>query len=642
MFLIFIILVFIAIEIIDTPRSPIRLEAIYFLQPTLYNVDCITADFTRSPHRYECAHVFFLPLQPPMINEVIQKLENGNARRFLKTVQVSNLDFRPLESQVFTLNDPQALEKLFNPECHDLVHSTISQIASKLVSVCATLGEYPIVRFHKPNVPNYEGHVLSFMIAQEFQNQLDNYARSHPEFLGSAESEKRPRSLFVIADRSIDLLSPFLHEFTYQALAYDVLDFKNWNSVKDLVEKKGNNEKSQMEDGKVTEKDPEWVSLRHSHIQEAIETLRAKLDKLKKDNPNFADTTLKANVNDIKGMVLGLPMFIEQRDRISFHLELVGKCMENVKLMLDMADVEQTLATGLTSDGSKPKTITDDFVSLLADDRLSDVDRLRLVIIYAIFRRGLVEADYDRLQKHCHLSNEDLIILKNYSKLGAPMLKDSPKLKVSKHDVSQRFDSISPDDNYVSSRYINGIHNIIDLLLTGRLSADTFPYIKDQPTEDIDDTDSAGMNSLRSRRQRPNWALNPTTTQVARQRVFVFVVGGITASESRSCYELSKKHSREIIVGSTDITASKQFISALSNLSKPRRLLNLKVDERLPTKAPSFLYESEAAKVQTPTAQVNTPSTNSAHSNHPVAKDEPHVVGEKKKGKFSKFLKSYK
>lgn len=624
------------------------MEVIYFLQPTFYNVDCITADFTRLPRRYDFAHIFFLPLASPQINDIIQKLKSGSAQRFLKRLEETHLDFRPTESQMFTLGDPHSLEALLHPQCHDLVVPMVNQMAGQLVSVCATLGEYPIVRFYKPTVPTFEGHILSFMIAQEFQKQLDEYARSHPDFLGTTESDKRPRSLFLIADRSIDLFSPILHEFTFQALIYDLLEFKNWKTYSYKIE--DGNGKHELKTGHLSEKDPEWISLRHSHVQDAISNLIEKRKKLISDNPNFENKSQNANINDIKGMMLGLSSYMEQRDRLTFYINLLSNAMDTVKQtdVLKSTSIEQTLATGLDDEGSKPKGITDELIACLADDKIPKEDKTRLIIIYALFRRGLIDQDYIRLQNHCGLSNHDVQLIKNYTRLGAPTVKDSPKSKISKTDLPQRFHSSHlPGECLVSSRYITGLYNVIDMLLSGRLSSEVFPYIKDQPTDDPEDEADAGVNSLRSRRQRPNWALNPSTTQSARQRVFVFVAGGVTASEVRSCYELSEKYSREIIIGSGDYTAPKQFLSSLSNISRDRRELHLDADTVKPTKAPAFLYESEAVQSpkpqQMPTASVPSaanPQAKPAQVTDASLKNPKH--GDKKKGKLSKFLKSYK
>lgn len=627
------------------------MEAIYFVKSSIYNVDCICADFTRVPHRYSCSHVFFLP---PMTQKVVHKLQNGVAGKFVKRCEEIFLDFRPVESQMFTLNDPMSLEKLFSSECHNIVSSTINKIALQLVSVCATLGEYPIVRFYKPDHPNYEAHMLSFMIAQEFQHRLDDYARSHSNFPDT--TEKRPRSIFIITDRTIDLNSPFLHEFTYQAMVYDLLEFKNWNKI-DYVPENNKNAPSEKIEGKVTEKDPEWVSLRHSHMEETNITLTEKFNKLKKDHPQFfTDSNTKTSAGDIKNMGLALPGFIEMRDRYSLHINLASECKDIIEKhnLLDLSVLEQTMATGLNSDGSKPKSITDDFVSLLADERVLEADRLRLILLYSLFRRGLIPSDFIRLQQHCNLKNDDLKAIYNFAKLGAPTTKDSPAMKISKSDLPHRFSSIVTGDFYETSRYVNGLHNVIDMLLSGKLSPEYFPYTKDQPTDEDEAAAAAGVNSLRNPRQRANWALTSSTTQSARQRIFVFVAGGITASETRSCYELSKTHTREIIVGSNDFTTPRKFLKSLLNLSKPRHELHLQEDIPESDRAPSFLYESDReTKIATSSTSVpSNPPTPAVSENQGQSmsvitqsvKTDTHSKTsknekEKKKGKLGKFFK---
>lgn len=39
--------------------------------------------------------------------------------------------------------------------------------------------------------------------------------------------QARPRGTLLITDRSMDMLSPFIHEFTYQAMANDLLPIEN-------------------------------------------------------------------------------------------------------------------------------------------------------------------------------------------------------------------------------------------------------------------------------------------------------------------------------------------------------------------------------------------------------------------------------
>lgn len=41
------------------------------------------------------------------------------------------------------------------------------------------------------------------------------------------DGRARPRGTLLITDRAMDTITPFVHEFTYQAMAYDLLELKD-------------------------------------------------------------------------------------------------------------------------------------------------------------------------------------------------------------------------------------------------------------------------------------------------------------------------------------------------------------------------------------------------------------------------------
>ena len=79
------------------------------------------------------------------------------------------------------------------------------------------------------------------------------------------------------------------------------------------------------------------------------------------------------------------------------------------------------------------------------------------------------------------------------------------------------------------------------------------PYVKDAPSlapaPSLRNTPSTGATSLRS--AKPNWhrAARTNAAQEVRQRILVFVAGGMTYSEMREAYSLSKTLNKEIIIG---------------------------------------------------------------------------------------------
>ena len=128
--------------------------------------------------------------------------------------------------------------------------------------------------------------MLCSHLARFIQDELDTYAQNNPEF---PPRVNRPRGAMYIMDRSLDLFTPFLHEFTYQAMAHDLLPIKERDKVyfKTVINAgEPNEQEKEMEIG---EHDKIWVENRHRHMKDTIEKLMSDFKKFIQDNPHFAN-----------------------------------------------------------------------------------------------------------------------------------------------------------------------------------------------------------------------------------------------------------------------------------------------------------------------------------------------------------------
>ena len=89
--------------------------------------------------------------------------------------------------------------------------------------------------------------------------------------------------------------------------------------------------------------------------------------------------------------------------------------------------------------------------------------------------------------------------------------------------------------------------------VAGKLDPTAFPYVKDTPpltpAPSLRATPSTGATSLRS--AKPSWhrAARPGAGSEAKQRVIVFMAGGMAYSEMREAYAAGKSLGKEVIIG---------------------------------------------------------------------------------------------
>ncbi|KAI9667522.1 MAG: vacuolar sorting protein VPS33/slp1 [Bathelium mastoideum] len=549
------------IERIENRRQTNRdMDALYFLSPQAHIVDCVMADFER--RRYRKSFLIWTALLPPALRERIDRSKMAR-----------------------------------------------EQIALfKIVGVCVALGEYPTIRYYRPKDPRHEASVLCSHLARFVQEELDMYAKYHEDF---PPPSTRPRGTLYILDRSMDLFAPFLHEFTYQAMAHDLLPIKDGEKVTfRTVTEEGRPDSEK--DVEISEKDKIWVENRHRHMKDTIEKLMGDFQKFIDENPHFANQTgneAKNNLNVIKDMLAGLPQFQELKEAYSLHLTMAQDCMnifEHNKLP-DLASVEQILATGLDEDFKKPKNVADQVVRNLDEDSVSHPDRLRLIALYLLYRDGLLPADLQKLLAHSNLPSRDSEVINNLELLGARVskpLKDKSTFQPLFPRKQQA--PTAAQEEYSLSRFNPVLQTMLEEHVRNTLDQSLFPYTK--PPLDDSDAQNAALAATSLRSAKPTWAKPRTGGADARQRVIVFVAGGATYSESRACYEVARRAQREVVLVTSHMLSPGLFMRQLGDLGVDKRKLGIPAEQPKP-KAPAHLFEREDATALSP--QVSAVSSSS-------------------------------
>jgi syntaxin-binding protein 1 len=467
----------------------------------------------------------------------------------------------------------------------------------QITGICVSLGEYPKVRYYRPRNPIHEASVLCSHLARFVQEELDAYAQWNQNFPPPAT---RPQGVLIITDRAMDLTAPLIHEFTYQAMAHDLLPIKDGEKIiYKTVVNEGNHDQQEKE-MEIGEKDKIWVENRHRHMKDTIEKLMGDFQKFIDENPHFTNTEGDAtSLSAIKDMLAGLPQFQELKEAYSLHLSMAQECMNifQHRKLPDIASVEQSLATGLDEDFRKPKNLADQVVRLLDDESISPADRLRLIMMYIMYRDGLITEDIQRLLAHSSLPPQDGEVISNLELLGS---RTSKALKDTKPPPPPLFPRktapTTQSEEYALSRFEPMLKLMLDDLAKGVLDQGVFPYTK-PPLDNSDEIAAQSQASLRS--AKPTWARNRMSTIESRQRVIIFMAGGATYSEARSCYDVSRATGRDVFLATSHMLTPAMFVRQVGDLSVDRRRLDLPSDRPKP-KAPSHLFVRNDLPPQAP------------------------------------------
>ncbi len=94
-------------------------------------------------------------------------------------------------------------------------------IARQIASFCITLNEFPHIRYSSINGQDRITSRLSALVYEE----LDRYSKDEDTNFPSVDAQTTGpnKAVLVIVDRTVDTVAPLLHEFTYQAMANDLL-----------------------------------------------------------------------------------------------------------------------------------------------------------------------------------------------------------------------------------------------------------------------------------------------------------------------------------------------------------------------------------------------------------------------------------
>jgi len=330
----------------------------------------------------------------------------------------------------------------------------------------------------------------------------------------------------------------------------------------------------------IDESDAVWTTHRGKHISESSVQVKKELKEfLDKSGINLKkEERQKMNMEEVGTIMRKLPQYQSKINGYSLHISLNKQLLDMFKkdLLSEIATEEQNMATGKDSDGNTPKNLISDLSSIMRKGTVSSSNKLRLIMLYSITKGN---KEYrDKLVELAKLGDGEKNALYNATTLKPPSTFSFGKLFSSIFNNKQKNQEI----DFTLSRYVPIVKELCEDILKGTLSEKEYKYVESPPNSFKIESVSSGKKEVKEEKKEvkssrfgnaPEWNLvsnnntnlvGNTETKNTDYKLFVFVIGGITYSEMRSCYELQNEYGIDVMFGGTSILTPKDYVYKLA------------------------------------------------------------------------------
>uniref|UniRef100_A0A3Q3N957 Vacuolar protein sorting-associated protein 45 n=1 Tax=Mastacembelus armatus TaxID=205130 RepID=A0A3Q3N957_9TELE len=451
--------------------------------------------------------VYFIYFSNVISKSEIKALAEADEQEVVAEVQEFYGDFIAVNPHLFSLNlQGVSRGRSWEP-------SMLSRCTQGLTSVLLALKKCPMIRYQ-----------LSSDMSKRLAESVKQIITKEYELFDFRKTEVPP--LLLILDRSDDAITPLLNQWTYQAMVHELLGLNN-NRI-DLSRVPGIN-KDLREVVLSAENDEFYANNLYLNFGEIGTNIKNLMEDFQKKRPKGQQKL--ESITDMKAFVDNYPQFKKMSGTVSKHVTVVGELSRLVseRQLMEVSEVEQELACQ-NDHSSAQQSVR----RLLQNPRLSELDAVRLVMLYALrYERhssSILPSLMDELSRkgvsERHRRVMSVVEYGGKRVRGSDLITPTDAVAITK----QFFKGLKGVEN-VYTQHQPLLHDTLDQLIKGRLKDSQFPYL--------------GPSSLRDRPQD----------------IIVFMIGGAMYEEALTVYNLNRSTPGvRIVLGGSSIHNTKSFL----------------------------------------------------------------------------------
>uniref|UniRef100_A0A671WHE9 Vacuolar protein sorting-associated protein 45 n=1 Tax=Sparus aurata TaxID=8175 RepID=A0A671WHE9_SPAAU len=296
---------------------------------------------------------------------------------------------------------------------------------------------------------------------QEVVAEVQQIITKEYELFDFRKTEVPP--LLLILDRSDDAITPLLNQWTYQAMVHELLGLNN-NRI-DLSRVPGIS-KDLREVVLSAENDEFYANNLYLNFGEIGTNIKNLMEDFQKKRPKGQQKL--ESISDMKAFVDNYPQFKKMSGTVSKHVTVVGELSRLVseRQLMEVSELEQELACQNDHSNAQQSVRR-----LLQNPRLSELDAVRLVMLYALrYERhssSILPALMDELSRRGVSERHRRVSVVEYGGKrvrGSDLITPTDAVAITK----QFFKGLSGVEN-VYAQHQPLLHDTLDQLIKGRL-----------------------------------------------------------------------------------------------------------------------------------------------------------------------------